>query len=202
MFGRLFATFVLVSCSAAATETELDQFFPSNPIHEDDRLSGFFEADISGCRVTLTEKSRAFTTVRVFDVRDYETEPEHLARPYAQQLSTRYNVAWGARLETVDDELDELNAKLRDLRISWRDRKSLSPSELQDRSIVLGSWLSEIRSGSHGSFPQRNHTAQYLKEDRDTLISVRINTAMELPAQSGDIPSLAQAVYRHVLTCS
>ena len=202
MLGRLFAVFVFVGSSAVAAETELNQFFPSAPIHEDDRLSGSFEADIVGCRITLTEKSGAFRTVRVFNVRDYATEPELIARPFAEQLSTRYNVTWVARLEPFDDELDQLNAKLQDLRVSWRERRSLSQSELQARSLVLGNWLSEIRSGDHGSFAERNHTTRYITKDQDILIAVRINTAMEFPVQSVDIPSLAHAVHRHALNCS
>ncbi len=202
MLRRLFAALVLASSSAVAAETELDQFFPSAPIHEDDGLSGFFEADIVGCRITLTEKSGAFRAVREFDVRDYATEPEQILRPFARQLSTRYKVTWVARHEPFDDELDEFIAKLRDLRVSFWYLRSLSQSEIQARTLVLGNWLSEIRSGVHGSFAERNHTARYLTKDQEILIDVSINTAMQFPVQSGDIPSLAHAVHRHALDCS
>lgn len=199
VLGRFLITFIFMSCSAAAAETKLDQFFPSNPIHEDDRISGNFEASIEGCRVKLTEISGERTTVGLFDVRNYQTDPRHLARPYAKQLSTRYNVAWFARPEAFNQETENLKAKLRDLRISLKDRSTLSPSELQAKSIVLESWLSEIRSGSHGTFAQRNHT---LTLKQGLLTFVWINSSMIFPVKSGDLPSLANAMYRHALTCS
>lgn len=156
-----------------------------------------------GCLITLTEKSRAYRTVQVFDVRDYATEPEQILRPFARQLSTRYKVIWVARPEPFDDELDEFNAKLRDLSAPFWYLRGLSQSEIQAKTLLLGNWLSEIRSGVHGSFAERNHTARYhLTKDQEILIDVGINTAMQFPVQSGDIPSLAHAVHRHALNCS
>lgn len=202
VFGRLFVALVLMSCSKAAAETELDQFFPSNPIHEDDRLSGNFGAIIENCSVKLIEVSGSFATVRLFDVQSYETDPGSLAWPYGKQLSTRYNVTWFAQDQILDQTIEELNGKLRELRISWRDRGTLSPSELQGKSNILKNWLSEISSGGHGSFARQNHTMQYLTDDQPLLISVRINTVMEFPVRAGDMPLLAHAMYRHALTCS
>lgn len=202
VIGRLFVVLVLISCSKAAAETELSQFFPSSSIREDDRLSGDFEAIIEGCSVKLTEVSASFITVSLFDVMNYETDPGRLTWPYGKQLSTRYRVAWLARTQVSDEAIEELNAKLRDLRVSWRDRRTLSPSELQAKSRLLESWLSDISSGSHGAFARRNHTARYLTTDEDLLVSVRINTVMEFPVRAADMPSLAHAMYRHALTCN
>ncbi|WP_353328992.1 hypothetical protein [Phaeobacter sp. NW0010-22] len=202
VFGRLLVALVLMSCSKAAAETELDQFFPSNPIHKDDRLSGDFEAIIEDRSVKLTEVSGSFATIRLFDVQSYETDPGRLAWPYGKQLSTRYNVTWFAREQVLDQAIEELNAKLRELRISWRDRRTLSPNELQGKSNILENWLSEISSGGHGSFARQNHTARYLTDDHHLLISARINTVMEFPVRAGDMPLLAHAMYRHALTCS
>lgn len=201
VFGRFLVTLVLMSCSQAAAETELDQFFPSSPIHKDDRLGGDFEASIEGCRVKLTEVSGTFATVSLFDVQSYETDPGRLTWPSVRQLSTRYNVTWPSRGQILDREIEELNADLRAHRISWSDRRTLSPAELQTKSNALENWLAEIGSGSHGSYARRNHTAQYLADDRDLLVSVRINSAMAFPVQADDMPLLAHAMYRHALAC-
>lgn len=138
----------------------------------------------------------------MFNVQNYETDPESLSWPYAKQLSTRYNVAWRARLSASDGTIEVLNARLRKLRVSWSDRRTLSPIELQDKSRILENWLSEISSGSHGSFARRNHTARYMTADQNLLLSVRINTVMEFPVRASDMPSLAHAMYRHALTCN
>lgn len=191
-----------MTCSKAAAETELGQFFPSSSIHEDDRLSGDFEAIIEGCSVKLTEISGSFTTVSMFDVENYETDPGHLAWPYGKQLSTRYYVSWLARAQVSDGTIEGLNATLRDLRVSWRDRRTLSQSELQAKSRILENWLSKISSGSHGPFAQRNYTARYLTADQDLVVSVRVNTVMEFPVRAADMPALAHAMYRHALTCA
>lgn len=202
VIGRLFVALVLITCSKAAAETQLNQFFPSNSIHEDDRISGDFEAIIEGCSIRLTEVSSSATTLSLFDVQNYETDPGRLAWPYGKQLSTRYKATWLARALVSDRTMEELNATIRDLRVSWRDRRTLSPSELRAKSNVLENWLSEISSGSHGPFAQRNHTARYLTVDQKLLISVRINTVMEFPVQAGDMPALAHAMHRHALTCN
>lgn len=199
--GRIFVALVIMSCSQAFAETELDQFFPSSPTHEDDRLSGNFEAVIKGCNVKLTEFSGSFATISLFDVQSYETDPGRLVWPYGNKYSTRYNVAWSARAEASGMTTEELNAKLRELRISWRDNRTLGTNELQAKSKVLEKWLSEIQSGGHGSFAQRNHTARYLTTDEELLVSVRINAFMEFPVRAGDMSQLAHAMYRHGLTC-
>ena len=202
VIGRLIVALVLISCSKAAAETELDQFFPSNSIHEDDRLSGDFEAIIESCSIKLTEVTGSFTTVSLFNVQNYETDPRRLTWPYGKQLSTRYNVVWHARSQVSDGTVESLNATLWDLRVSWRDRRTLSQSELQAKSNILGKWLSEISSGSHGQFARRNHTARYLTADHGLLVSVRINNVMQFPVRAGDMPLLAHAMYRHALTCN
>jgi hypothetical protein len=202
VIGRLFVALVLISCSEAAAETELDQFFPSKSIHEDDRISEDFEATIEACSVRLTAESGSFTTVSLFNVQNYVTDPGRLTWPYGKQLSTRYNVAWHARAKASDSTVENLNAILRDLRVSWRDRRTLSHSELQAKSNILENWLSEISSGSHGQFAQRNYTVQYLTADQGLLVSVRINNVMKFPVRAGDMPLLAHAMYRHALTCN
>lgn len=201
VFGRILVTLVLMSSSQAAAETELDQFFPSSPIHENDRLGGEFEAAIEGCRVKLTEVSGTFTTVSLFDVQSYETDPGRLNWPSLRQFSTRYEVTWPSRGQILDSSIEELNADLRAHRISWSDRRTLSPAALQAKSNELKNWLVEIGSGRHGSYAQRNHTAQYLSDDRDLLVSVRINSAMSFPVQADDMPLLAHSMYRHALAC-
>ena len=201
VFGRLFFALILISCGQASADTGLDQFFPSRPIHEDDKLSGEFEAVIDGCNVKLTEISGSFATISLFDVQSYETDPGRLALPYGKQLSTRYKVSWQVRTEGVGMMTEEVNAKLRDLRISWRDRRTLGPQELQAKSDVLEGWLSEIQSGDHGSFAQRNHAARYLTAGERLLVSVRINTGMEFPVRAKEIPQLAHVMHRFGQTC-
>ncbi len=201
MIGRLFIALVLISCSKAAADTELDQFFPTGSIHEDDRITGDFEAVIKGCNVELTEVSGAFTTVSSFNVQNYETDPGRLTWPFANRFSTRYNVVWRARLPVADGAIEELSATLRELRVSLRDQRILSPDELQAKSRILENWLSEIRSGGHGPFAMQNHTARYMIADQNLLRSVRINTVMEFPVRGSDMASLAHAMYRHALTC-
>ncbi|WP_342075166.1 hypothetical protein [Yoonia sp. SS1-5] len=185
----------------AAAENEILQFFPSVPIHEDDRLTGHFEATVQGCNVELTETSEPFVTVSRFDVQSYETDPGRLSWPYVKQLSTRYNVAWFKRDGEIESSMEELNIKLRQLRVSWSDRRTLSPDEVRAKSMELENWLSEIRSGGQGQFAQRNHTARHLSDDERFLVSVSINTALVMPVRVSDMSSLAHAMYRHGLTC-
>jgi len=203
MWRRMICTSILVvwACGQAAAENEILQFFPSGPMHEDDRLTGYFEVTVQGCDVELTETSEPFFTVRRFDVQSYETDPGRLTWPYAKQLSTRYNVAWFGRNRATDASLEELNIKLRRLRVSWSDRRRLSPDEVRAKSMELEHWLSEIRSGVLGQFAQRNHTARYFSDSEDFLGSVSINTAMVMPVRASDMSSLAHAMYRHGLTC-
>lgn len=192
---------VAIDISQASAETELAQFFPSMPIHEDDRLDGNFEAVFSGCIIKLTETSKSFVSVHTFDVLSYETNSGRLSWPYAREFSTRYNVPWFLRTEVSQAKTNELNAQLWNLRISWRDRRTLGAAEVRRKSEVLQSWLSEIRSGRYGSFAQKNYTARYQKTGEELLVSVLINNLMNFPVQRGDMPSLAHAMYRHSLAC-
>ncbi|UWQ49322.1 hypothetical protein K3720_15670 [Leisingera caerulea] len=211
-FGRaMFAAYQPLVCTAvlafltyntAMAETELAQFFPSIPMHEDDRLSGHFEGNIDGCNITLTETSGSFMTISRFDVRHYETDPGRLNWPYVNQLSTRYKVGWIAKEMASNSSTKELNGKLRTLRVSLIDRRTLSADEIQGKSDALAYWLAEIRSGSHGTFALSNHTARYLVSNQELLVSVSVNTFMQFPAQARDMSLLAHAMYRHGLECS
>lgn len=202
MCSRMIWAVILVvwTCGQAVAENEIQQFFPSGPIHEDDRLTGHFEMATEGCNVELTETTGAFTTVGRFDVQSYETDPGRLFGPNATRLSTRYNFVWPTRSGAPDSIIEELNSDLWQLRISWRDRRTLSSDQVRAKSLELENWLSEIRSGEHGQFAQRNHTARYLADD-GFLVSVLINTAIEMPVRASDMSSLAHAMYRHGLTC-
>ncbi len=203
MWRRMIYAAILVvwTCGQAAAENEILQFFPSVPIHEDDRLTGHFEVAVQGCNVELTETSEPFVTVSRFDVQSYETDPGRLSWPYVKQLSTRYNVAWFKRDGATVSSMEELNIKLRQLHVSWSDRRTLSPDDARDKSMELENWLSEVRSGAHGQFAQRNHSARYFSGDERFLVSVSINTSMAMPVQTSDMSSLAHAMYRHGLTC-
>lgn len=200
---RVICTCILVvwTCGQAAAENEILQFFPSGPIHEDDRLMSHFEVIGQGCDVELTETSESFVTVGRFHVQSYETDPGRLSWPYGKQFSTRYNVAWFGRDGAAEASMEELNIKLRRLRVSWSDRRTLGPDEVRAKSMELENWLSEIRSGGQGQFAQHNHTARYFSDNEDFLVSVSINTAMVMPVRASDMSSLAHAMYRHGLTC-
>lgn len=190
----------IINCGEAAAETELAQFFPSQPIHEDDHLSGYIEANIQGCYVTLTETSGRYSIVSQFDVQRYETDPGRLFWPYGKQLSTRYNVGWPAKFS--DTSIEELNTQFFEARVSMKDRRTLSLDEILTKSKPLETWLSEIRSGRHGQYAQKNHRARFLTGDPDLLISVSINTYMGFPVQATDMSSLAHAMYRHSIACN
>ena len=195
---------IAIDTSQVSAETELARFFPSVPIHEDDRLDETYEATFNGCIVKLTETSRFSVSVHTFDVLSYETDPGRLSWPRAKhtrRFSTRYIVPWYLRTEVQQAHIKELNARLRNLGISWKDRRTLSAAEIQKTSEVLQTWLSEIRAGRHGSFAQKNHMTRFRTMDEELLVAVRINNTMFFPVRKGNMPSLAHAMYRHSLVC-
>jgi len=204
LLRRAVATVALIALGSgtAAADNELSQFFPSVRIHEDDRLRANFEVMISGCDVEFIEASRYHLSIGRFDVRDFETDPERAARQYPEQLSTRYNVAWFAVDELIDTSIESLGAALHELRISGPEFRTLSPSELQDRSDELESILLEIRSGNHGTFAQSNHTARYREtNDGRLLVAVYINMGMQFPVAASDMEMLLQTLHHHSLEC-
>lgn len=211
VFGKLFViatkpiflsvTLVSTNLSEAFAEGELTQFFPSEPIHEDDSLLGTFEATVTGCNIKLTKTSGYFVTVSNFDVQDYETDLERLYWPKAQRISTRYRVPWFVRRTLSAASIDDINSKLDELSLYRHRLAVLSPDEVQRNMKELQNWLSEVRSGVHGTFAQNNHTAVYLTKEGKSLISVRVNSDMRLPVQSTEMSALAQAMHQHSLTC-
>lgn len=187
---------------AAASETELDAFFPSVPIHEDDRLDGHYTIEITGCHVVVTETTRQYVSVSHADLRYFETDPGRLAWPYGNRLSTRYLVAWNAHEVAQKENLNTLQHDLRELRISWRDRKTLGADALILKSEALKAKLLEIRNGVFGEAAQNNHTERYLLHDETpVLVSVTLNISLQLPVQVKDMSELAHAMYRHNLNC-
>lgn len=200
---RIIVTLALVSIAASA-QAEFENFFPSSQIHEDDSFDDLYELEVNGCKFIVTRRSVGANASRyfyryVFDLRDFETDPDLMFFSYTfPGYSSRHFIFWAPVNQTVHRTMIDMDKKLWNLRISYNDRK-LSQDQLLQKSQIISDFSEEIKAGKWGAFNKNNYIERYTPKQNNLLVGFSIVHAIYLPVRGGSASKLIEEMHAYKL---
>lgn len=184
-------------------------FFPSVPIHEDDRLHGEYELRTRGCSFQITEYTPSRLAPRritrtVFEISYYDTGIDRVNAPFQDApLSSRHTLVWFAN-DVSNDDLVDVKIPLRDARLSFVERRNINSVAAKDKQARLTELLTKIKTGNFGTFAAQNHAVSYkVVGSKHEVVAVMVGRTFQLPVERDDAQHLIMGMNSYRLeNCS
>ena len=187
----------------AQLSADPSDYFPSVPIHEDDRVIGETHLELLGCKLTMTQfnpssDSPLTVTITSINLLDFITNPVHINLPHASSsLSTRHMLSWFA-FQMNDMRAEYANELLRFARLSFTDQRNLSDPKVAQKVQQIKSLLERIERGEFGGFAKANLTKRFRRGEHGLVpIGASVAVSFQIPVQKHHAIAIVREIASH-----